>query len=217
MNKKKSLSSVGPRKAPKQERSRQTYQIILQGATEIIRRDGLKKLSTNRVAEESKVSIGSLYQYFPSKQAIIAALIDQVFETELNRVTELIHGLSPDLGPRAIARIFFSQYYELREEDFELRKTLIEAVPNVDRAGNAMEFHCKMAEMIINYMRSHFEVPDTDLKTEIFILQYIIKGIALSSVDHKLKELEKDHVVAEWAEILIGILRIPESKRGPRN
>jgi AcrR family transcriptional regulator len=212
MNKKKSPTAIGPRKAPKQERSRQTYQIILNGATAIIRRDGLKKLSTNRVAEESKVSIGSLYQYFPSKQAIIAALIDQVLDAELARVTTLIEGLSPDVGPRKVARTFFFQYYRLNDDDdLALRKTLVEAVPNVERAGTAMQFHSKMAEMIITYFRKSFQIANETTPAELFVIQYLLKAVTLSSVDDQLKELEKEKLIDEWAEVLLNIFKVRET------
>lgn len=64
-----------PRKAPRQARAAATIDVILQGAAHILRRDGLGGLTTNHIAERAGVSIGSLYQYFPGKEAILAELI----------------------------------------------------------------------------------------------------------------------------------------------
>jgi AcrR family transcriptional regulator len=73
-----------PRKRPQQERSRATVEVILAGAEKILNRDGLDALTTARVAETAGISVGSLYQYFPNKEAIFAALlersIDQYYE-----------------------------------------------------------------------------------------------------------------------------------------
>ena len=69
------------RKTPRQARSTETVQAIIEGAARILERDGLGEFTTNAVAERAGVSIGSLYQYFPGKEALIGALI--VRETSL--------------------------------------------------------------------------------------------------------------------------------------
>lgn len=64
-----------PRKRPRQARSADTVAVIVEGAARILEAEGLAGFTTNRVAERAGVSIGSLYQYFPSKAALIGALI----------------------------------------------------------------------------------------------------------------------------------------------
>jgi AcrR family transcriptional regulator len=66
---------LAPRKKPLQARSAATVQAILQAAAHILETDGLAACSTNAVALKAGVSIGSLYQYFPSRDAITKALI----------------------------------------------------------------------------------------------------------------------------------------------
>ena len=70
-----------PRKAPRQARSLETVRVIVEAAARILEADGLDGFSTNAVAERAGVSVGSLYQYFPRKEALIGALI--VRETTL--------------------------------------------------------------------------------------------------------------------------------------
>lgn len=64
-----------PRKQPRQKRSQETCAVILEAAARILETEGLGGLTTNRVATTAGVSVGSLYQYFPSKEAILAELI----------------------------------------------------------------------------------------------------------------------------------------------
>ncbi|NJR63840.1 MAG: TetR/AcrR family transcriptional regulator, partial [Cyanobacteria bacterium CRU_2_1] len=75
---------VTPRKQPKQDRSKMTVDAILTAAAHILTEDGYDTASTNRIAERAGVSIGSLYQYFPNKEAIMTALrerhIDEMAE-----------------------------------------------------------------------------------------------------------------------------------------
>lgn len=68
---------VAPRKRPTQARSGATVEAILQAAAELLDRRGADGYTTNAIAERAGVSIGSLYQYFPSKDAITLALIAQ--------------------------------------------------------------------------------------------------------------------------------------------
>ncbi len=68
-------TATTPRKTPRQARAAATIEIILEGAAHILRRDGLGGLTTNHIADRAGVSIGSLYQYFPGKEAILAELI----------------------------------------------------------------------------------------------------------------------------------------------
>src|SRR5580658_5503276 len=85
--------STAPRKQAQQVRSRNTVAAILEATTYILVRDGYERCTTNKVAQRAGVSIASLYQYFPSKEALVAALIDQhlveILQLQQDRMLEL--------------------------------------------------------------------------------------------------------------------------------
>jgi AcrR family transcriptional regulator len=66
-----------PRKQATQERSRATVAALIEATARILVSDGFDKTSTNRIAEVAGVSVGSLYQYFPSKEALVAAVAER--------------------------------------------------------------------------------------------------------------------------------------------
>ena len=66
-----------PRKHASQERSRATVEALIEATARILVREDFDRASTNRIAEEAGVSIGSLYQYYPGKEALVAAVIDR--------------------------------------------------------------------------------------------------------------------------------------------
>ena len=68
-------AAVTPRKRPRQARAAATVAAVVEAAARILEAEGLGGLNTNAVAAKAGVSIGSLYQYFPGKDAILAALI----------------------------------------------------------------------------------------------------------------------------------------------
>ena len=65
------------RKSPTQARAAQTVDAIVEAATQILQSDGEERLTTNRIAERAGVSIGSLYQYFADKEAIVEAIAER--------------------------------------------------------------------------------------------------------------------------------------------
>jgi AcrR family transcriptional regulator len=70
-------ASVTMRKSPTQARAAHTVDAIVEAATQILQSDGEDRLTTNRIAERAGVSIGSLYQYFADKEAIVEAIAER--------------------------------------------------------------------------------------------------------------------------------------------
>jgi AcrR family transcriptional regulator len=92
-----------PRKPPRQRRAKATVDVILEAATRILEETGLVGFNTNAVAVRAGVSIGSLYQYFPSKESILTTLLRRERSVLLNTLlslppppglAELLHALA---------------------------------------------------------------------------------------------------------------------------
>jgi AcrR family transcriptional regulator len=75
MNERSTQKRLRPRKAPTQSRSEETVASIIEAAAQILETEGFNGFNTNAVAARAGVSIGSLYQYFPGKDALTVALI----------------------------------------------------------------------------------------------------------------------------------------------
>ena len=73
-----------PRRLPKQSRARATIDAILEATAQILEKEGEAAFNTNRIAEKAGVSIGTLYQYFPDKQAILREIARR--ETDAVRI-----------------------------------------------------------------------------------------------------------------------------------
>lgn len=71
------MTTLRPRKRPTQPRAIETVACILEAAAQILEVQGLAAFNTNAVAERAGVSIGSLYQYFPGKDALLIALMQR--------------------------------------------------------------------------------------------------------------------------------------------
>jgi AcrR family transcriptional regulator len=79
-------SAIEPRRSPRQARSAVTVDAILDAAAHVLETAGMDAFNTNAIAERAGVSIGSLYQYFQAKEAILAALIRRKRRTLLDNI-----------------------------------------------------------------------------------------------------------------------------------
>jgi AcrR family transcriptional regulator len=94
-------NTLKARKMPTQARSQETVTVILEASARILESEGLRGFNTNAIAERAGVSVGSLYQYFPDKDAIVLALIGSFEEGLHNAVLRAVQfGRGEELKPR---------------------------------------------------------------------------------------------------------------------
>ena len=92
---------ISPRKQPKQARSTELVATILEAAVHVLAKEGAQRFTTVRVAEKAGVSVGSLYQYFPNKAAILFRLQSD----EWRQTTGLLRGILQDSRKTPLARL----------------------------------------------------------------------------------------------------------------
>jgi AcrR family transcriptional regulator len=166
-----------PRKRPRQARSKATVDTILEATTRVLVKQGFDGLSTNAVASAAGVSIGSLYQYFPNKTALVAALIDRHMEemnaailAELTRVAKLPFAE----GVRCVVELTIRAH----AIDPELHRVLTEQVPRVGKLARLREVDeiChRMVAGLLAARRDEIAIRDPDLAA--FILVSAIESV----------------------------------------
>src|SRR5215475_9605216 len=87
---------VSQRRKPTQARARATIDMIFEATARIIERDGMAALNTNRIAERAGIGIGTLYEYFPNKNAILIAMARQRLAKDERLVRQAIAGAELD-------------------------------------------------------------------------------------------------------------------------
>jgi AcrR family transcriptional regulator len=84
------MSNLEPRKTPRQGRSKVTVDAILEACADGLSTRGYEALTTNAIAERAGVSVGTLYQYFPNREAIAAALAQRAFQRLVQTMREAL-------------------------------------------------------------------------------------------------------------------------------
>ena len=114
----KPMSTLEPRKLPRQRRSKVTVQAILDACAEGLQRGGYHSLTTHAVAARAGVSVGTLYQYFPNREAVAGAVVVRAMERLLEAMREALaecveRGLA---GQAATEHLLLSALHVLTEQ-----------------------------------------------------------------------------------------------------
>lgn len=128
---------ISSRKQPQQARSAGLVAAILEAAAQVLAKDGAQRFTTARVAEKAGVSVGSLYQYFPNKAAILFRLQSD----EWRQTTDLLRGILEDVRQPPLERLRALVHAFIRSECDEaaMRVALNDAAPLYRDAPEARE------------------------------------------------------------------------------
>jgi AcrR family transcriptional regulator len=142
---------ISSRKQPKQARSAELVAAILQAAAQVLAEEGAQRFTTARVADKAGVSIGSLYQYFPNKAAILFRLQSD----EWQKTGEMLHTILQDRRHPPLQRLRSLVHAFIRSEHEELRMRLAldDAAPLYRHAPEARDARGAGDRLIGAFMR----------------------------------------------------------------
>lgn len=144
-------TQIASRKQPRQARSTELVTAVLQAAVQVLAEEGAPRFTTARVAERAGVSVGSLYQYFPNKAAILFRLQSD----EWRRTTELLRAILEDRArpPFERLRILVHTFLRSECEEAAIRGALNDAAPLYRDAPEAQEVKAAGQGIVDAFMR----------------------------------------------------------------
>ncbi|MCH6163285.1 TetR/AcrR family transcriptional regulator [Streptomyces marispadix] len=155
---------VQPRRKPRQVRAELTYERILTAAAHVFAEHGYAAGTTNRIAERARISVGSLYQYFPNKDAILAELlvrhIDRGRWTQADRL-DLSAGTL-----EAMVRALVRDAIDNHRDDPQLLRIMIEEASFSPEVLETIERHGRLrVGQVRDLLARHPDVRVRDLDT----------------------------------------------------
>lgn len=203
---------TNPRKNAAQARSRATVDALVEATARILVRDGYDRASTNRIAAEAGVSVGSLYQYFPGKEALVAAVIDRHNQDLMRVVHEAlaqVSGETIEVGVRKLVEAAI----EAHRVDPRLHRVVAEQTPRTGGLANADNFSRGAHGLFRTYLEDHRdELRPLDLDLAAFVCVTSIEALTHEAVIHRPDMLADEAVavlVEEASRLVIGYLRPP--------
>jgi AcrR family transcriptional regulator len=196
-----------PRKQPMQARSKTMVESILRATARILVREGYAALTTNGVAEEAGASVGSLYQYFPSKESLVAALLDRHIEDTLGPLRRELPALSLLPIEQAVPR-FVELMIATHQIEPELHRVFVEQLP---RIGDFVKIDSGSAEaqrLARAYLAAHAaELTPDDHELTAFMLVHSVEAMTHAAVSTRPDLLKQPYFVSEIAAMIIAYLK----------
>src|SRR5579872_3545850 len=182
------------RKIASQQRSRATVDALIEATARILVRDGFDKASTNRIAEAAGVSVGSLYQYFPSKEALVAAVIDRHNRDLMKVVRGALAEIATAPVEQAVRKLVAAAI-EAHRVDPRLHRVLAEQTPHVGVSENVGALSRETFELFKAYLDRHRdELRVVDLELAAFMCVTSIEALTHTAVLHRPDVLSDDAV-----------------------
>jgi AcrR family transcriptional regulator len=201
---------IKPRKTAAQDRSRATVDALVEATARILVKEGFDKASTNRIAELAGVSVGSLYQYFPGKEALVAAVI----ERHQLQITQTVRGEMEAVLTQPLekgVRRLVALAVEAHRVDPKLHRVLAEQIPRVGKLEDLETFSRENFTLFRTYLESRrSELGVDDLELASFVCVTTIEALTHNAVLHHPKTLSRETMetlIDEAARLVTGYLR----------
>jgi len=204
-----------PRKLASQKRSRATVAALVEATARILVSEGFDKASTNRIAEVAGVSVGSLYQYFPSKEALVLAVIERHNREILQLVRAVLDEIAPLPVEEAVRRVV-AMAIEAHRIDPKLHYILAEQIPRTGRLQNVEAANREAHALFRAYLESRkdeLQLANVDLVA--FICATSIEALAHNAVLHHEAMSSNDATEAlidETTRLIVGYLKGAETR-----
>ena len=197
-------SSIRRRK-PNQERAKVTVDAMLDAVVKLLKRGRASSITTNRIAETAGVSVGSVYQYFPNKNALLVALharhIDLVAEVIRRRMTEC-----PNSSLEHLVESLVEGMVEVHTVDPELSELLGSEVPH--RADGTVDFSIRFHEAFRTALAPHTASFGTkiDLDTRAFVMANMVDALGHAAALRRPRGLSLARAKAESCKAILTYL-----------
>lgn len=203
----KSAAPLAPRRRPRQSRAQVTCDAIITATAQILVRDGYDAASTNHVARVAGVSVGSVYQYFSSKEALVMAVMERY---RAEGLTDLEEGMARLSGAtlREALRLLIRQVLAKKAENPRLHQVLVEQLPRMRQLQQVDPYAVRMLRLVRDYLQSHaHEVRPRDLDMAAFIIFNTVESLTHVALSSRPDYLTRESYVDELCELVLGYLQ----------
>ena len=195
-----------PRKLPRQTRSRELVEAILTAAARVFVREGWARATTNRIADAAGISVGSLYQYFPGKDAIAVELLRRHRARILDAVGHTLAGVDESTLEGRVSKLIRA-LLEAQELDPGLHRVLIENVLRTSARAEMIGFEDLVEKVVVEKLRAAAaEVRAPELELAAFLLVRTTMAITHAAVVDRPEYAKDPRLVREMTRMIVGYL-----------
>ena len=192
-------SRLIPRKAPRQRRSEETVAIIRTATIQVLLNQGLAQLTTTRVAERAGVSVGTMYQYFPNKQALLFAIVEHRLGTIEQHMLGALSALE-GAGLAVIAHGIVEAWLDVKLDDLDTSRVIYAVGAEFDLSELIARATERIRQAIANVLEQASDARFADCEGTAFMMAALVGGSVRAVLE---QETTPDDVVRLRRELPI--------------
>ena len=189
-------AALTPRKRPRQARSAATLDAIFEATIQVLLADGMRALTTTRVAERAGVSVGTMYQYFPHKQSLIYALNERYLEVLADKVETTCRAKTGRPVAEMLAALI-ETYWRTKTERAEVTRALYRSVVEMDNEALVESFAQRVDAATSAMLASAPDATFGNLPMVTLTLVTVIFGAIRNAFERNLTQPEIDALQVE--------------------
>lgn len=193
------------RKRPQQARSRALVDALVEATARVLEREGVAAVTTARVAEVAGVSIGSLYQYFPGGEALIAAVIERQLASDVQALrprVEALRGASLEVVIEGIVELVVLFY----RQQTDLYREMVAAMAAVDREAHVRRVTDGLEQVMHELLEPHVATLAPDLSASVFTARVSLLAAVRAAAAHRPELFDDRRLDATLRRLVAGVL-----------
>ncbi|HEX2671719.1 MAG TPA: TetR/AcrR family transcriptional regulator [Polyangiaceae bacterium] len=200
--------SNAARKGPKQQRSKVTVAAILDATVQVLERQGSDAATTSRIAEVAGVSVGTLYQYFANREAILDALQDREFERATEMMSRVLSRGAYQTD-REVARAVIEGLLELHSAAPTLHRVLVVAGLSVTPTERVQAFDMRIIAVVKSFLSlAKVRIRRANLDAAAFVVYQAVRASMLACVVERPAGLDSETLVDELTDLVLRYLAV---------
>jgi AcrR family transcriptional regulator len=202
---KRTQGTLEPRKSPVQARSSASVEAILKATIQVLLKVGKERLTTTRVAARAGVSVGTLYQYFPNKGALLRAALQRHLD-EIGAVIETVCREQAGASLEKMATTLVTAFLDAKMKDPKASVALYLVSSDVDGARITRETGQKVSRAIRAMLATAREQLKREPEVVTSMLQGAMNGVSRRLLESASPELDYERLRDELVFLVCGYL-----------
>ena len=192
----RSLPVLEPRKSPIQARSTASVDAILEATLQVLLQLGKERLTTTKVALRAGVSVGTLYQYFPNKSALLQAALKRHM-TDVVEANDLVATQQQGAPLRQMVTALINAFFAAKMKDAKASVALYSVSSDVDGAKIVQQVATRINKTIVRMLTTSSEQLTTDPELVAIMIQAFMAGVSRRLLDSPSPEKHLDTLLQE--------------------
>ena len=196
------------RKQPRQSRSRALVDAIIEATQRLMASEGVAAITTARVAELAGVSIGSLYQYFPAREALIAAVVDRKIALDIAETRPLIEALVQvelDEAIRGLVELVVRFY----RDETPLYREMVAALAEVEREAQVRALVEGLDQAILAVLGPHRDALPVALDERAWVMRTTLIACVREAAAYRPDAFAEGALAQQLEAACRGLLGLP--------